>query len=101
MTDRIDAIRIKQTRRLLLRNLEQLYPTPIRLDSLFRTALIDPTYDWDLFKKDITYLFDKGYIEFIDDVIGGAGKFAHKVIKLTATGKEIAETTRTDPALEI
>lgn len=99
--DSADTIRIKQTRRLLLTNLEQFYPTPVRLDTLFRTACIDPTYDFSLFTKDITYLHDKGYIHYIDDVLGGAVKFEHKVIKLTAEGKEIADRTRIDDALEI
>lgn len=102
MNGRTDAMRIKQQRRQLLTNLELFYPTPVRLDSLYRTVChIDPTYDWPLYRKDVYYLKDKGYIDFIDDSIGGMSAFEKKVVRLTAAGKEIAERTQTDPALEI
>jgi len=102
MHNKIDAIKIKQQRRQLLTNLDLFYPTPVRLDSLYRTVChIDPNYEMALFKKDVNYLQDKGYIEFVDDLLGGADTFEKKVIKLTAEGKEIAERTQTDPALEI
>jgi len=97
-----EAVKIKQIRKMILGNLNILYPTAMRLDSLFRTLIgIDPTYDDSLFAKDITYLQEKGYLEFVDDKIGGAGEFKKKVTKLTPEGKEIAERTQTDPALEI
>ena len=102
MNGRTDAMRIKQQRRQLLTNLELFYPTPVRLDSLYRTVChIDPAYDVPLYKKDIYYLKDKGYIDFIDDAIGGMAAFEKKVVRLTAEGKEIAERTQIDPALEI
>lgn len=102
MHDKINAIKIKQQRRQLLTNLDLFYPTPVQLDSLYRTVChIDPNYEFALFRKDINYLVDKDYIEFIDDVLGGADSFEKKVIKLTAKGKEIAERTQIDDALEI
>jgi len=101
MTD-ADAIRIKQMRKTILSNLNMMYPTGLRLDSLYRTVLgFDLRYDEQLFGKDVTYLKEKGYIEFIDEMIGGAGEFMKKVAKLSARGKEIADRTQRDPALEI
>jgi len=97
-----DTVRIQLARRRLLSNLNTLYPTPIELRSLYRTVIeLDPTYGWGKFEKDIWYLSEKGYIEFIDDALGGASDFDKKVTKLTAAGKEIAERTRSDQALEI
>ncbi len=97
----IEAIKIKQVRKAILQNLNMMYPTGLQLDSLYRTVLyIDLTYDESLFAKDVTYLHEKGYIEFVDDKIGGM-PFRKKVARLTPEGKEIAERTQTDPALEI
>jgi hypothetical protein len=102
MNGKIEAIKIKQQRRQLLTNLDLFYPSPVRLDTLYRTLChIDPTYEWPVFKKDIQYFKDKGWIRFIDDELGGSRDFDSKVTMLTAGGKEIAERTQSDPALEI
>jgi len=101
MADKIDIVRIKQARGRLLVNLNLLYPSPVMLTTLYRTVCDDPLYNRSLFQKDIQYFKDKGYIEFVDDVIGAADNFWKKVCKLTGPGKEVAEGTRTDPALEI
>ena len=100
MSDK-EAFKIKHMRKLLLHNLDMMYPSGLRLDSLYRTVvIIDLTYDESLFAKDISYLSGKGYIEFVDDKIGGL-PFKKKVARLTVEGKEIAEKTQTDPALEV
>lgn len=97
-----DAFKIKQSRKRLLTNLNILYPSGISTGELYRTVIhLDPTYDFTLFEKDIIYFKDKGWLEFIDDKIGGFDEFRKKVIKLTAEGKEIAEGTNIDEALEI
>ena len=97
-----DAIKIKHIRKRLLMNLNILYPSPISVEALYRTVChFDPTYDFSLYDKDITYFIDKGWLVFIDDKIGGFKDFRKKVIKLTAKGKEIAEGTGVDEALEI
>lgn len=97
-----DAIKIIQARKRLLTNLNILYPSPISVESLFRTVChFDPTYDFSLYEKDIIYFKDKGWLEFIDDKIGGYEEFRKKIIKLTAEGKEIAEGTNIDEALEL
>ena len=96
-----ETVKIKQIRKIILQNLNMMYPSGLQNDSLYRTVLpVDLTYDIGLFKKDIIYLHEKGYIEFVDDAIGGVD-FEKKVARLTAEGKEIAERTMSDPALEI
>jgi hypothetical protein len=101
MTKNIDAFKIKQMRIRLLSNLNLFYPSPVRLDSLYRTICDDPAYNRAYFSKDITYFYQKGYIEFIDEKLGGSDDFFKKVVRLTGRGKEIAEGTQADPALEI
>lgn len=101
MTDP-EAIKKKQMRVLILSNLNRVYPTPLQVRTLYRVMLgFDENYDISLLQKDVTYLKQKGYIEFIDDVIGGATSFGDKCLGLTAAGKEIADRTQTDDALEI
>ena len=101
MTKPLDVIKIKQQRGFLLTNLNLFYPSPVRLDTLYRTVCGDPTYEESLFHKDIMYFIQKNYIYFIDDRLGGAAEFCRKVVRLTDKGKEVAEGTMTDPALEI
>ena len=97
-----DVIKLLQARHLILQNLNRMYPTPLQVRSLYRVmCAFDEHYTLDLLRKDVTYLRDKGYIEFIDEEIGGADSFDAKCLRLTAEGKEIADKTQSDPALEI
>jgi len=98
-----EVLKIKIARKRILAFLNIMYGTPLTLHTIYDQSLcyVDPTYDFSLFKKDIIYLKEKGYIEFVDDKIGGAVEFEKKVVRLTTLGKEIAERTRTDRALEI
>jgi len=97
-----EVLKIKVARKRILGFLNMMYPTPLQLGTIFDSiGYLDPSYDFVLFQKDITYLRDKNWIEFIDEQIGGVSQFKKKVIGLTAEGKEIAERTQTDPALEI
>ncbi len=98
---KMEIIKIKQQRRMLLTNLNLFYESPVLIESLWRTLCDDPSYEYPLFKKDIFYFHQKAWLEFIDDKLGGADTFEKKVVRLTARGKEIAEKTMTDPALEI
>ena len=87
---------------MLLRNLDLVYPSGLTASSLYQTVCgIDETYDFGLFTKDVFYLKQKDYIYFVDDAIGGGGEFKKRTVKLTYQGKEIAEQTMTDKALEI
>lgn len=102
MNDKVEATKIKQMRRLLLNNMNRLYPTALQIQTLYNSMCgFDENYDFSLLEKDIAYLKDKGYIEYVDDMLGGADSFRKKCVKLTASGKEIADRTQTDPALEI
>ena len=96
------AIIIKQARRQILRNLDIVYPSGLTMKSLYQTVCsVDEMYDFNLLVKDIAYLRDKGYVKYIDDALGGMGSVEKKVVKLTADGKEVAEGTDSDEALEI
>lgn len=101
MTRHVDVIKIKQQRGRILTSLNLFHPTPVTLKTLYRTVCDDPTYNKCLFEKDVAYFQQKGYIEFVDDRLGGSDDFYKKVARLTANGKEVAEGTATDPALEI
>ncbi len=97
-----EPFKIKQMRTIILRNLNRLYPTPLLVRSLYNVLCgFDEHYDMSLLQKDLTYLKQKHYIEYIDEAIGGADKFQDKYVGLTASGKEIADRTQTDSALEI
>lgn len=97
-----EVVKKKQIRISLLENLNRLYPTPLQIRTLMRVMCgFDEHYDISLLQKDITYLKQKGYVEFIDERIGGYSIFADKYLGLTAEGKEIADQTQTDSALEI
>lgn len=99
---RIDAMIIKQQRRSLLTNLNLLYPTPFQAQTIYRTVCgYDHTYDFANFRRDVYYFRDKGWIRFVDEPLTPAHSFEEKVVILTAAGKEIAEQTMTDPALEL
>ena len=97
-----ESLRIKVARRLILRNLDFVFPSGLPVGSLYKTVCaISIDYDSNLFTKDIAYLEGKGYLLLIDDEIGGMPTFMSKVAKLTVKGKEIAEQTQSDSALEI
>jgi len=97
-----EAAKIKQMRLFILSCLNRLYPTPLQIRSLYRVMCgFDENYDLSLLQKDVTYLKQKGYIEYVDEKIGGADSFQQKCVGLTAAGKEIADRTQTDNALEI
>jgi hypothetical protein len=97
-----DAIKIITIRKNILNKLDMVYPSGLSLKDIMQmNSIIDPFYDWDLFKKDIAYLKEKGYITFIDNDPNLMQLTEQKIVKLTATGKEIAEGTMIDEALEI
>lgn len=97
-----ERIRIIEDRKRVLQYLDMMYPSPMKCETLYQSILyVSPDYEPAIFKKDVYYLNDKGYVEFVDEKIGGFKDFHRKVLKLTARGKEIAEQTLTDPALEI
>jgi hypothetical protein len=101
MDKKTESIKIKTARGRLLSNLNLLYPHTIQVRSLYRTVCYDPFYSADYFEKDIAYLLSKDYISFVDEIIGGESDFYKRTVILTSRGKEVAEGTVNDPALEI
>ena len=97
-----EAVKVMQCRIMLLSNLNRLFPTPVKVDTLYKVMCgFDELYDFSLFRKDLTYLKLKKYVLYVDEAIGGADSFRDKFVGLTAEGKEIADRTQTDTALEI
>lgn len=97
-----EAVRMKELRVMILSNMNRLYPTAVQVSTLFRVLIaFDETYMMSLLQKDLTYLKQKGYVEYIDEKIGGYDHFHCKFVGLTAKGKEIADRTAKDDALEI
>ena len=97
-----ERVVIIQTRRNILRNLDLVYPTGLTVRFLYRTVCaVNEMYDMSLLAKDIAYLKEKGYVKYIDDVMGGMDKFEDKTVKLTARGLEIAQDVIDDEALEV
>jgi hypothetical protein len=98
---------IRQARRLLMRNLERTYPSGLTVKYLYQTACtVDEGYGFDLMRKDLSYLLEKGYIKLVG--FGGKARIAdiHNeeslvVVKLTASGLEIAQGLIEDRAMEI
>lgn len=97
---------IKQARNLMLRSLDKTYPNGLNVKYLFQVlCTVDECYDFDLLRKDIAYLREKGYLTLVS--ISGKATLADvkpgslTVVKLTASGLEISQDLKDDPALEI
>jgi len=102
MTRDINAVKMKQVRITILGNLNRMYPTPLQVRTLYRVMIaFDENYSLSLLEKDVTYLKQKGYVEWLDELLGGEDSFEKKFLALTAEGKEIADRTQRDEALEI
>jgi len=102
MYDQTNILKIKLDRRRILEYLNMMYPVPLQTRTLFQSIIyVNPAYDLSTFRKDVFYLRDKGWVEFVDEKIGGMHDFEQKVLALTAAGKEVAEGTGTDQAMEI
>lgn len=97
---------IKQARWLMLRSLERVYESGMMPKMLYQImCTVDESYGFDLMRKDIAYLRDKGYLTLL--TYGGKANLADiredslVAVKLTATGLEVAQNIKDDPALEI
>ena len=101
MNRKLEVLKIKQARGRLLVNLNLFYPHAVLVRTLYRTVCDEPSYNKALLLKDLTYFHDKGYISWCEDVLRDSPEFEERLVKLTATGKEVAEGTITDDALEI
>lgn len=97
---------IKQARCLMLRSLDKVYPSGMTAKLLYQVmCTVDEGYGFDLMKKDIAYLKEKGYVELIglgeNVTLASVHEGSMTAIKLTATGLEISQDLKDDPALEI
>jgi len=96
------AVMIIEARNNILRNLDLVYPSGLTMKKLYQTVCaVNEMYDFNLLKRDVSYLKAKGYVDFIDNAIGGMPDIEQKVVKLTAQGLEIIQNIIDDPALEI
>ncbi|MFA5187030.1 MAG: hypothetical protein WC551_11160 [Patescibacteria group bacterium] len=97
---------IKQARQLMLRSLDKVYPSGLTAKFMEQVmCTVDQGYGFDLMKKDIAYLCEKGYIKLVG--FGGKATLAdiHEgsstTIILTADGLEVAQNIIHDEALEL
>lgn len=90
---------IKQARRDLLEALNIMYRVgPTKFDTLVASLTHLELPDDSCVKADLTYLIDKGYVEWTNE--GPLIAWHHRAYKLTAAGKEWADGILRDPALE-
>ena len=96
---------IKKIRREILVNLKMVYPASLQGQDLFTTLLnIFPDYEWAIFRQDLAYLIEKGYVERTMPTSGGDANLVpwkKRWFDLTASGVEIADQVRHDEALEV
>jgi len=93
---------IKQTRNLIMRHLEIVYPSGLTSKYLYQTVCaVDAVYEFSLMRKDVAYLMEKGYVVLVGGKLCDVKEDSLTVIKLTAIGLEIAQDVKDDPALEI
>jgi DNA-binding HxlR family transcriptional regulator len=86
---------IKKTRRTLLTTLKMFYPATADFESI---ALSLPTIEERYLKVDLSYLIDKGYVEWVNRTPNMGWR--KREYRLTATGVETADRINKDPALE-
>lgn len=96
------AEQIRTIRRIIMQRLNQSFPSRMLVSTLFKHAIyIEPTYEKRNYVKDLYYLEKKGYLEFPENILNKGAELMDRLIVLTATGKEIAEQTMVDDAMEI
>ena len=99
------ARQIKRVRTEVLMALKMLYPAALQGDQVLRALLaVFPQLEWDILRKDLAYLCEKGYVHRIvaetenDPRITSWRK---RWFRLTTSGVEIADHCVEDKALEI
>lgn len=86
---------IKRTRRDLLDVLKMLYPATADFETL---ALALAEIEERHLKVDLSYLVDKGYVQWVNKARNAGWR--KREFRLTATGVETADRINKDPALE-
>ena len=92
--DEIRELVIKKSRRDLLAVLKIFYPANADYETLRLTL---PTVEERYLKVDLSYLIDKGYVEWVNKRANAA--WPDREYRLTATGVETADRINKDPAL--
>jgi hypothetical protein len=96
------AEQIRTVRRILMQCLNRSYPAKQFVKTLFNKAIyIEPTYEKAAFVKDIFYLQDKGYLRISENVLTVGSDLMDRFVVLMADGKEIADKTMIDEAMEL
>jgi hypothetical protein len=96
---------IKRVRNEVLMALKMLYPAALQGDQVLRTLLaLFPQLEWDVLKKDIAYLCEKGYVQRIVaecEIDPRITSWRKRWFRLTSSGVEIADHCVEDKALEV
>lgn len=99
------AQQIKQVRNEVLVALKMLYPAALQGDQVLRSLLaLFPQLEWDLLKKDLAYLCEKGYVQRIISETEADARitpYRKRWFRLTSAGVEIADHCVEDKALEV
>jgi len=99
------ARQIKRVRNEVLVALKMLYPAALQGDQILRTLLaVFPQLEWDVLKKDLAYLCEKGYVHRIIAEIEAEPRLTSwrkRWFRLTSSGVEIADHCVEDKALEV
>ena len=105
MSQRTSASRIKQIRGEILVAMKMLYPAAIQAEQLLRSLLaIFPHLEWEYFRKDLSYLTEKGYLKRVicqQEGDSALTPWRKRYFRLTASGVEVADKCVQDPALEV
>lgn len=104
MKNRSGARQIKRVRGEVMMALKMLYPAALQGDQLLRTLLtLFPQLEWDLLRKDLAYLLEKGYVQRIiaeNETDARLTPWRKRWFRLTSAGVEIADHCVEDKALE-
>ncbi len=99
------ARQIKRVRNEVLMALKMLYPAALQGDQILRTLLaVFPQLEWDLLKKDLAYLCEKGYVHRIvaeSEIDPRVTSWKRRWFRLTSSGVETADHCVEDKALEV
>ncbi len=98
-TDKTQALKNRQLRGIILRNLAMFYPHPITIRGL-KGALTEHGQPVPAdTRKVCTYLEDKGYIRTKEGYLKGSTD--DELVKLTAKGIDLLEGASIDPGVDI
>lgn len=98
------GLQIKRDRRSIMALLNMNYPRYMAGEEVFRIVLDgNPEYDRRWLVKDMTYLHERGYVEFkgLAGIAARTISVQHCQFKLTACGTDVANQIVEDPTLDI